>query len=81
MADLSYRVNGLFTSFYPDTKAGEVAFNELATQTEGTGRIFTTHLAEVKKQLRAAGYTVAVTKVDNELTLEQMLDEFEALAP
>jgi hydroxymethylpyrimidine/phosphomethylpyrimidine kinase len=60
--DLTYRKQGLFTSFIAETPAGEDAWRAIAEQTQGTGNVFTTQLPAVLAQLRKAGYTVQVAK-------------------
>lgn len=57
-ADLSYHDLGLFTAFYPNTKAGEKAWREIARHTEGTGKVLSVDLAETLASLRKAGYSV-----------------------
>lgn len=57
-ADLSYHDLGLFTAFYPNTKAGEKAWLEIARHTEGTGKALSVELAETLASLRKAGYSV-----------------------
>jgi len=58
--DLTYRkVDGLFTAFYPETAAGQSAWNQMAEHTEGTGKVLTVHAQSVIAQLRKAGYAVA----------------------
>lgn len=39
MNDLEYIDHGMFTSFLPASKAGEVAFNQMAEYTDGTGKV------------------------------------------
>lgn len=56
--DLSWRDDGLFTLFLPNTKAGEDAWRVLAAHTEGTGKVFSHHAGDVIRQLHAAGYTI-----------------------
>lgn len=59
-ADLNYRaIDSLFTAFYPNTPEGVVAWNDLAKQTDGTGKVFSIYTANTVRQLRAAGYSVS----------------------
>jgi hydroxymethylpyrimidine/phosphomethylpyrimidine kinase len=67
--DLTYRKQGLFTAFIPETLAGEDAWRTIAEQTQGTGKVFTAQLPAVLAQLRKAGYTVQVAK---KLTKEEI---------
>lgn len=59
MNDLTYRTLGLFTMFIPHTPAGEDAWREIASKSEGTGKVFTMHLNYCLKQLRAEWYQVS----------------------
>lgn len=72
--DLTYRTLGLFTAFFAESKQGELAWNEIARQTEGTGKILTTQLKSTLAQLRKAGYKVAKSK-NNSTIDEVLLDE------
>jgi hypothetical protein len=57
--DLTYRqLDDLFTAFYPETPAGEQAWNEMAAHTDGTGKVLNGQVDGTIAQLRAAGYTV-----------------------
>ena len=68
MNDLTYTIEGLFTSFIPTSKEGEDAWRQLATQTQGTGKVLTVHLQSTLSQLRKAGYKVRKSKPSGELT-------------
>jgi hypothetical protein len=61
--DLTYTTAGMFTIFSPETTQGEVAWREIASRTEGTGKILTIHLASTLSKLRDAGYVVRRAKV------------------
>lgn len=56
--DLTYKDNGLFVQFMPETSAGESAWRAIANETDGTGNILCIHARGVIAQLRNAGYTV-----------------------
>ena len=59
-ADLTYRRScSLFTMFLPETNAGEVAWRELAAQTDGTGKVLHQQVELTIEALRKAGYSVA----------------------
>jgi hypothetical protein len=60
--DLTYSNQGLFTAFYPESPAGEKVWQQIASQTDGTGKIFTIHLKYALKQLGKAGFKIAKTK-------------------
>lgn len=63
MIDLSYKPLGMFTLFLPESEAGRAAWDDIAAQTEGTGKVLTLHAPSVIAQLRKAGYTVRIAKV------------------
>jgi hypothetical protein len=74
--DLTYRTDGTFTQFLPESKAGETAWNQMAELTGGTGKVLTMHKQNVIGQLRRAGFKVGKAKpVD--MSLDQILDELE----
>lgn len=75
-ADLVYRKQGLFTAFFPVSKAGEDAWQEIAKQTGGTGKFYTVQLPAVKASLKAAGYTV---KPAPKLSKSQSAAEIDAI--
>ena len=54
MNDLEYIDHGMFTSFIPVSKAGDVAFNQMAAHTEGTGKVLSIHKQSTIQQLRQA---------------------------
>jgi hypothetical protein len=60
MTDLSYRINGLFARFLPNTKAGEQAWKQMEVQHGAT--ILARDLKVVLHQIKTAGYTVAKEK-------------------
>jgi len=61
--DLEYkRIDSLFTQFYPNTGLGEIAWNELCEQTQGTAKVFNVQLKSVLYSLRKSGYTVSKAK-------------------
>ena len=74
MNDLEYIDHGMFTSFIPVSKEGEVAFNEMAAYTEGTGKVLSMHKQSTIQQLRQAGYKVGKEKKAKEITAEQAED-------
>jgi hypothetical protein len=57
--DISYRADDMFTTFLPDTAAGEEAWRVInATEGSEGGKVFNQHAESVIAQLRSAGYTV-----------------------
>lgn len=56
--DLHYIQGDMFTTFIPNTLAGEEAWRVMAAQTENTGKVFNHHAKSTIQQLRDAGYTV-----------------------
>jgi hypothetical protein len=73
--DLTYLKQGLFTAFIAQSKAGENAWREIASQTEGTGKVFTAQLPAVLSQLRKAGYTVKQSEKKSPETLRREMAE------
>ena len=71
MNDLEYIDHGMFTSFIPVSKAGEVAFNQMAEYTDGTGKVLSIHKQSTILQLRHAGYKVGKAKKQGKVTAEQ----------
>ena len=71
MNDLEYIDQGLFTAFLPVSKAGEVAFNQMAEYTDGTGKVLSIHKQSTILQLRQAGYKVGKAKLSGKVTAEQ----------
>jgi hypothetical protein len=61
-ADLTYETTGYFTVFYPETEDGHNAWNQIAKQTMGTGKVETIHLKSTLCQIRKAGYVVRKAK-------------------
>lgn len=74
--DLYYSKQGLFTAFFPVSKAGEVAWIEMAKQTGGTGKVYTVQLPAIKASLKAAGY---ILKPAPKLSQNQMALEVDAI--
>lgn len=59
MADITYRNQGIFTAFLPETKAGEDAFRAICkAQGDHTGKVLSIHAKATIAQLRKAGYSV-----------------------
>lgn len=56
--DLTFANDGVFVTFYPETKAGEDAWRVMAEQMGGAARVYAQHFASVKAQLKAAGYVI-----------------------
>ena len=76
MADLTYKNQGMFTAFMPESKAGEDAFRAICkAQGDHTGKVLTVHAKATIAQLRKAGYSV---KKQGKVT-EISADELEAL--
>lgn len=57
-ADLTYRRGRTFTTFLPETPAGEAAWRDMAEATAGTGKVFNAEAPRIIAALRAAGYVV-----------------------
>lgn len=69
--DISYRADDMFTTFLPDTAAGEDAWRVInATEGSEGGKVFNQHADSVIAQLRAAGFVVSeaapLTDIDDD---------------
>lgn len=71
--DLTYREADGFTVFVPETDAGKEAWNEMANDTDGTGKVLTIHAKSTIAQLRAAGYVVEKSK--NTASMDDILSD------
>ena len=60
MSDLTYRNDGMFVTFTPQTALGERVWSEMNAKDNHT--VFACHLPAVLKQIRAAGYSVTKSK-------------------
>ena len=76
MVDLEYTNSGMFTRFYPVTRAGEDAWREMAKE-DGCAAVLSIHAKNVIGQLRKAGYSVAKAKKTTQ-TIADILKELEA---
>lgn len=74
--DITYKDHGLFTAFYAETKEGENAWRELASVTDGTGKVLTIQAKQFIASLRKAGYTVSKAK-EAEQSLDDIFAELE----
>ena len=74
--DITYKDHGLFTAFYAETKEGESAWRELASVTDGTGKVLSVQAKQFIASLRKAGYTVSKAK-KAEASLDDIFAELE----
>ena len=74
--DLTYLPQGLYTTFFPETPAGEAAWLTIATTPgcEG-GRVLTIHLVSTIRQIKRAGLTVAKARRVDPSGLDAILEE------
>lgn len=75
--DIEYFIDGMFTRFVPNTRAGELAWNEMAKK-EGVAAVLSMHSKSVINQLRNAGYVVAKAKPVKQ-SIDEILAELEVL--
>ena len=61
-ADLTYKRGHTFTTFLPETPAGEAAWRDMAGITAGTGKVVNVEVPRAIAALRAAGYVVQRAK-------------------
>jgi len=76
--DLTYTTTGMFIAFFPETDAGKEAWNEIASKTNGTGKIFPIELDNTLHALRQAGYVVNKAKKPIKKDLQDILNELGA---
>jgi hypothetical protein len=75
--DLTYKTEGLFTSFYPETPAGDQAIGELMA-VNGNNKILTIFAPQLLQALKEAGYSLrkareAKQKMSDDQLLEELL--------
>lgn len=61
-ADLTFRRGRTFTTFLPETLAGEAAWRDMSEVTAGTGKVLNVEAPRAIAALRAAGYVVKRAK-------------------
>lgn len=71
-SDLSYRDEGLFTCFVPNTAQGEAAWNQIASRNDGVGKVLSSHAKDTIHQLKAAGYSVSKAR---NVSLDDIADD------
>ncbi len=75
--DLTFTNDGVFVTFYAETKAGEDAWRVMAEQMGGVARIMAPQFASVKAQLKAAGYVIRKATKPAQ-SIDDILDELDA---
>lgn len=75
--DLTYLTTGFFTTFFPESKSGEIAYCEMIEQNKSP-KILTRDLKNVLYQLKNAGYNVKKQKKSN-LSIDDILKELDTL--
>ncbi len=82
VADLTYRqTDDMFTSFFANTPAGIEAWNVMAKDNDGTGKVLTMHAKSVIQQLRAAGYTVRKENGAQDMDDDELMAALEEQPP
>ena len=74
--DITYKDHGLFTAFYAETKEGENAWRELASVTDGTGKVLAIQAKQFIASLRSAGYVVQKAK-ESKQSLDDIFAELD----
>ena len=72
--DLTFIDDCIFTTFLPETKAGEFAWKEAASKNGGVFKILKIHKESAIYQLKKAGYTVTKAK-KSKLNLSDIFDD------
>ena len=75
--DLTYNTTGIFTTFFPESKQGEIIYSEIIQQ-NGSHKILTIHLKNVLYQIKKAGYNVKKAK-KSKLTIDDILKDLDSL--
>jgi hypothetical protein len=76
--DLIYTQNALFTTFYAQTKEGEVIEQEMI-RICGLPKVLNMHAQATIKQIRKAGYTVAKAKEPTAQDWQNIFKEMQEL--
>ena len=74
ITDLTYNTTGIFTTFYPESKQGEVIYNQMIEQ-NGSPKIYTIHLKNVLCQIKKAGYSVKKAKKISKKEANKIMNE------
>lgn len=74
--DITYKDLGLFTAFYAETKEGEQAWAQLASVTDGTGKVLSIQAKQFIDSLKKAGYIVQKARPTKE-SLDDILAQLE----
>ena len=75
--DLTYLPQGLFTTFFPETPAGEDAWRVIAAE-DGSGKVLTIHLVSTIRQIKRAGLTVAKARRVSADEIDAIMNELNA---
>lgn len=81
MADFTYTRDGMFTALLPENDAAVRAWNELAAETDGTGKVFNHHFPQLRAALKRAGFTVKKARKVKPGELDAILDELDEVLP
>lgn len=74
MSDFTYTNDGLFVTIAPETPQAEAFWNDqIAPQTNNSGKVLTIHFAQVAAQLRSQGYTIRKAKATQDISDEDLL--------
>lgn len=74
MTDLTYTQDKMFTTFYPESKDGELAWNEMAEKMNGVAKVMNCEANNVIANLRRYGYKVK--KADKpDMSMDEILKE------
>lgn len=72
--DITYLNSGFFTTFYPETKEGEKAYNHII-EVCGSPKILTRDLKITLHQLKKAGYTVKKSKKVSKKEADKIMND------
>lgn len=76
-ADFTYLDQGMFIAILPNSNRKDVtdAWNELAAETDGTGKVLRHQFLATRAALKRAGYTVAKAPKPKACDLDAILKE------
>ena len=78
-ADIEYTQDGMFTRFMAVSDQGAVAWNQLASVTDGTGAVLNIQAEQFINDFRKAGYVVRKAKKATKSELDNLYAELDNL--
>jgi hypothetical protein len=79
MIDFLYSDDGMFVALVPQNAKADVAWLQIAAETDGTGKVPSIHFKAVRAQLQKAGYTCRKAPKVSQKQLDAIMAELELL--